>query len=58
MSTRLCEFVKSGSPNADGLVEWKNDGTPLTFGDKPTAEKKPSIFKLWVTMFTNKAPGE
>ena len=58
MSSRLCEFVKSGSPNKEGLVEWRGDGTPLTFGDNPTREKKPSALKLWVTMFTNKAPGE
>lgn len=28
------------------------------FGDKDTAIGKPSALKLWVTMFTNEAPGE
>ena len=58
MSDRLCAFARSASPNSDGYVEWKQDGTPITFGDNDTANSKPSMFKLWVTMFTNHAPGE
>lgn len=30
----------------------------LVLGDKDTKMGKPSMLKLWVTLFTNKAPGE
>ena len=59
MTTRLCEFAKTANPNAEGYTEWHNGGkNALTLGDKATEEKKPCALKLWVTMFTNKAPGE
>lgn len=58
MTDRLCEFARSGNPNKEGYVNWRGDGTPLTFGDNPTKEAKPSAIKLWFTMFTNRAPGE
>ena len=59
MSDRLCAFAKSASPNTAEYAEWPSGGkTALTLGDKPTRLKNPSSLKLWVTMFTNKAPGE
>ena len=59
MVERLCAFAKTASPNADGYNEWSSGGDrAMTFGDSESEQKKPSLFKLWVTMFTNKAPGE
>lgn len=59
MTTRLSEFAKSGNPNADGFIEWHAGGkSALTLGDIDTTEKNPNAFKLWHTLFTNKAPGE
>ena len=57
MSDRLCEFARSSSPNVEGGVEWRS-GKTLRLGERETAEKNPSMLKLWVTMFTNEAPGE
>ena len=59
MSERLCAFARCGEPNTEKYVEWKSgSAAALTFGDNATKESKPSMFKLWVTMFTNEAPGE
>ena len=59
MTKRLVAFAKTGAPNADGYVEWcSGGGRALVLGDAPTGEGNPSKFKLWATMFTNKAPGE
>ena len=59
MSDRLCAFAKTAEPNSAGLPEWHSGGeNALVFGDRDTKEGNPSMFKLWVTMFTNKAPGE
>jgi para-nitrobenzyl esterase len=59
MVDRLCAFVKNASPNVDGLPEWSEGGnSALIFGDNATRMGNPSKFKLWATMFTNKAPGE
>ena len=59
MTDRLCAFAKTSDPNSEGYVEWKNGGQKaLVLGDKDTKEANPSTLKLWVTMFTNKAPGE
>ena len=59
MSDRLCAFAKTADPNASELVQWHAGGTnALVLGDKDTKEGNPSMFKLWVTMFTNNAPGE
>ena len=59
MTDRLCAFAKTASPNKDGYVNWNSGGKrALILGDKDTAEGNPSSLKLWVTMFTNKAPGE
>ena len=59
MVKRLCAFASGASPTADGYPEWHSGGErAMIFGDKDTAEGKPSGLKMWVTMFTNKAPGE
>ena len=59
MTSRLCAFAKSGEPNTSSFGGWSaNAKEPMTFGDKDTETASPSILKLWVTMFTNKAPGE
>ena len=59
MTDRLCAFVTSGDPNVGDYTQWQADGkTALIFGDNPTVQGKPSMAKLWLTMFTNKAPGE
>ncbi len=59
MTDRLCAFARSAAPNADGYAEWNMGGArALIMGDKDTKEANPSMLKLWVTMFTNKAPGE
>ena len=59
MTDRLCAFAKNGDPNAKDYVLWNRGGEKaLILGDKETKEGNPSTFKLWVTMFTNKAPGE
>jgi len=59
MSSYLCAFATNGDPNLDGLTKWNFGGdTALILGDKDTKEGKPSSFKLWWTLFTNKAPGE
>lgn len=59
MTDRLCAFARSADPNAEGYTEWSSGGDKaLTLGDKETALSNPSKLKLWVTMFTNKAPGE
>ena len=59
MSDRLCEFARSANPNTENYVEWKAGGKKaLILGDKKTGLGNPSSLKLWVTMFTNEAPGE
>ena len=59
MVRRLCAFAKGEGPNAEGLPEWHSGGkSALVLGDKDTAEGNPGALKMWVTMFTNKAPGE
>ena len=59
MTDRLCAFAKSGEPNISGLISWNSGGkAALTLGDNDTAMSKPNMAKLWITMFTNKAPGE
>ena len=59
MVRRLCAFAKGGEPNSEGLCEWHSGGkSALVLGDADTCENKPSALKMWVTMFTNKAPGE
>jgi para-nitrobenzyl esterase len=59
MSDRLCAFASSGNPNTKDYVTWHAGGKcALTLGDYDTKESTPSSLKLWVTMFTNEAPGE
>ena len=59
MTDRLCAFAKNGDPNAEGCIEWTAGGkSALVLGDEDTKVSSPSMLKLWVTMFTNKAPGE
>ena len=59
MVDRLCAFARSGEPNTTDYVEWHSGGKlALILGDNPTKESNPSALKLWVTMFTNEAPGE
>lgn len=59
MADRLCAFAKTADPNTSDYVQWNaGGGSALTLGDNDTKESKPSSLKLWVTMFTNKAPGE
>ena len=59
MSDRLCEFARSGNPNISDYIEWKAGGKKaLVLGDKATKLGNPSSLKLWITMFTNEAPGE
>ena len=59
MTDRLTAFAASGDPNSEGYVRWcSGGGQALILGDKDTKEGNPSTFKLWRTMFTNKAPGE
>ena len=59
----LCNFVRSGNPNAMGVLPtWiasgKGQNRVMIFGEKPTGMGKPNIFKMVYTMFTNKAVGE
>ena len=59
MVSRLCAFAKTSDPNLEGYAKWTSNGKgALVLGDKETKEGNPSSLKLWVTMFTNKAPGE
>ena len=59
MTDRLCAFARNADPNTPDYTEWKPGGrSALVLGDRDTAEFKPSMIKLWVTLFTNKAPGE
>lgn len=59
MSDRLCAFAKTGEPNTNDYVAWEAGGkNALVLGDQETALNKPSSLKLWITMFTNEAPGE
>ena len=61
MSSYLCNFVKSGNPNGDGLpVFEKSDRTKkvMLFGENKTGMGKPDIKKLVITTLTNKPVGE
>ena len=59
MIDRLCNFVKTSDPNAEGYEKWNSGGEhALVLGNNDTKMGDPSMLKLWVTMFTNKAPGE
>ncbi len=62
MSEYLCNFVKTGNPNGEGLTEWVDytQRTPevLRLGEGETRMGKVNRLKLIWTMFTNKAVGE
>ena len=59
MTDRLCAFAKTAVPNSKEYPEWESGGkSALILGNDDTKQGNPSTFKLWVTMFTNKAPGE
>ena len=59
MLSRLCAFAKNSVPDAEGYINWQSGGEKaLVFSDEDTKEGDPSVIKSWITMFTNKAPGE
>jgi len=59
MTDYLCNFVKNGDPNGDGLPQWVPAGKEaLCLGEKPTRMAKPNMFKLWHTLLTKKNVGE
>ena len=62
MTDYLCNFVKTGNPNGQGLNQWvaSDKGQKQVMGldgEKP-AMTKPSMLKMIKTMLTNKAVGE
>lgn len=58
MTDRLCAFCSNGNPNVGEYINWGSGAKrSLVFGEK-TSLSNPNSLKLWITMFTNKAPGE
>lgn len=62
MGEYLCNFVKCGDPNSDGLAKWQPcseaKGKVMRLGEGELRMQKPNRFKLFITMLTNKAVGE
>ena len=59
MTDRLVAFAKTATPNTADYETWEANGkSALVLGDEDTKMGNPSMLKLWVTLFTNKAPGE
>lgn len=61
MASYLCNFVKKGNPNANGLPEWKKfneNHKVMCLGEKQTSMGKVNMRKLIVTTLTNKPVGE
>lgn len=59
MTERLCTFCLTANPNNNNYINWESGyKKTLILGDNETKLSKPNSFKLWYTMFTNKAPGE
>ncbi len=58
----LCNFVRTGDPNGQGLPDWRpmqsSRDPVLRLGEEETRMGKPSGWKLLYTMLTNKAVGE
>ena len=62
MTTALCNFAKTGNPNEPGTDTWKQTSKSqkqmMVWGEKLPHMAKPSTFKMWKTMLTNKNVGE
>lgn len=61
MTSYLCNFAKSGNPNASHLPLWeicKDAGSVMCFGDNGTKAGKVNMKKLIVTTLTTKPVGE
>jgi para-nitrobenzyl esterase len=62
MSTALCNFARTGNPNEPGEELWKQTSESqkqmMVWGEKLPHMAKPSAFKMWKTMLTNKNVGE
>ena len=61
MSSYLCNFVKNGNPNGNGLPEWKkctDDKSTMRFSDKNSSVGKVNMKRLIVITLTNKPVGE
>ena len=62
MATALCNFAKTGNPNEEGSDVWKQttngQNKMMIWGEEMPHIGKPSTFKMWKTMLTNKNVGE
>ena len=61
MSSYLCNFVKTGNPNGEGLSPWDkctDSKTVMHFGESDTAMGKVNMKKLIVTTLISKPVGE
>ncbi|MBQ3137172.1 MAG: carboxylesterase family protein [Clostridia bacterium] len=61
MTSYLCNFVKNGNPNGEGLPLWEkctDSKTVMSFGDSMTYQGKVNMKKLIITTLTTKPVGE